>query len=132
MKLDAILVSTLAAFATAHVVRTPEPEGIEGIQDIIKQINGIPGIGAVKGILDCVQKDPTWKADYSDKKNGKVTFSSVSKKCCDKAQAGWAKYGDKWSKVAQASFNNPCDGGQLSGMKEDNIDKLQAIIGSGH
>lgn len=131
MKLSAFLVSTLAAFATAHVARSAEPERAE-LQDLVEQINNFPGLGAIKGIFNCIKKDPTWKADYSEKKSGKVTFSSVTAKCCGKAQDGWNKYGDHWGKYAEATFNNPCTGGQLSGMKEANIDKLQAMIGSGH
>lgn len=131
MKLSAILIGTLAAFATAHVARTAEPEAF-GIQDIVEDINNFPGLGALKGMLKCLKKDPTWKADYSDKQNGIVTFDSVTEKCCGKAQDGFNKYGDKWSKWAKATFYSPCTGGQISGMKEKNIDRLRAMIGNGH
>lgn len=131
MKVSTILVGTLAAFATAHVARTPEPEA-GGLQDIVKQISAVPGLGAIKDILTCIKNDNTWKADWSQKNQGKVTFSRVSNTCCDKAQAGWTKYGDQWGKFGQAKFNSPCDGGVLSGMKEENVDKLQEVIGKGH
>ncbi|KAJ4388046.1 hypothetical protein N0V93_008651 [Gnomoniopsis smithogilvyi] len=131
MQLSTILLGTLAVFATAHVARSAEPEPAE-IQDIVKQISEFPGLGAIQGMFKCIKKDRSWKVDYSDKKNGKVTFSSVTEKCCEKAQAGWTKYGKHWGKFAQATFDQPCTGGQLSSMTEDHINKLQAMIGNGH
>lgn len=131
MKLSAIVIGSLAALASAHVARNPELDAV-GLQDIVKQINNIPGLGAIKDILTCIKNDNTWKADWSQKKQGKVTFSHVSNTCCDKAQTGWAKYGDQWGQFGQAKFNSPCDGGVVSGMKEDNVDKLQGVIGKGH
>lgn len=132
MKLSAALIGSLAAVAAANALCTPEPAGNDSLLDISKQVNESSGVHTIKSIAECILKDPTWKVDYSDQKDGKVTFSSVTNECCGKAQVGWNKYRSEWAEYAQASFNSPCDGGQLSDMTEQHINFLHTIIGDGH
>lgn len=134
MKFLTILIGTLATFTTASAV--PSSENTERDLDfgkaLIAKINNFPGAKEVKGIFTCIKKDKTWKADYSQGDEGIVTFSNVTPKCCNKAKDGWSKYQDDWSKLAVATFNYPCDGGMLSGMKPENVKRLESIIGSGN
>lgn len=132
MKLSAALIGSLAAFAAANALCIPKPAGIDSLLDIYKQINESSGVHTIKSIAECILKDSTWKVDYLDQKNGKVTFSSVTNECCGMALAGWNKYRGEWAEYAQASFNSPCDGGQLSNMTEQHINLLHTIIGDGH
>lgn len=136
MKPSTIIVSIFAAFATASVVRSPEPSpepaGLEGIQNLVDSINSVPGLDAVLAIFKSLKQDQTWKADYSDKAKGHVKMSDVGEKTCSLAKTSFKKYEKDWSKYAQASFNTPCNGGDLRGMKVDHINKMRQMIGDGH
>lgn len=134
MKFSTIIVGTLAAFTTASAVPSLEnaERGLDFGKDLIDKINNFPGAKEIKGIFMCIKKDKKWKADYSQGEDGIVTFSKVTPKCCNKAKDAWSKYKDDWSKLAVATFNDPCDGGKLSGMTPENVKRLEGIIGPGH
>lgn len=136
MQPSTILVGLLAAFATASVVRSPqpnpEPAGLEGIQNLVDTVNNFPGLDAVMAIFKSLKKDKTWKADYSDKANGHVKMTDVEQPTCELAKTKFQEYEKDWSKYVKATFNTPCNGGDLRGMKEEHIDKMRKMIGDGH
>lgn len=133
MKASTILVSVMAAFATASVVRSPQPGPEPAVLEVVPgPIDNIPGVKEMLAIFKSLKADKTWKADYSDKANGHVKMSDVGVTTCELAKTSWQKYEKSWSKYAKATFNTPCNGGDLREMKEENIDKLRKFIGDGH
>lgn len=135
MKLSTIVLGTLATFATASVIRSPqpnpEPQGLAGIQNVVGAI-AIPGWDSIQAVLKTLKEDTTWKADYSDKEYGNVIFTNVGEKTCTLVQMSWGEYGKYWGKLVHAGFNTPCNGGYLSEMEEKQIDILRMVIGEGH
>lgn len=134
MKLCAI--SCLAALAAASAVPCGQQPAQERSLDfgpgLVDKISHFPGAKDAKAIILCIGDDKTWKADWGKSSQGIVTFSSVSSKCCNQAKTAWDKHGKDWNSFAAAKFNDPCDGGQLSGMKPENAEQLKEIIGKGH
>ncbi|KAF3763846.1 hypothetical protein M406DRAFT_75079 [Cryphonectria parasitica EP155] len=97
--------------------------------DLINKINSFPGSANIKVIFTCMKKDHSWKADWSKEKEGKVTFSSIDSKCCEKTEKGWEQYKSSWDKLAVATFNQPCNGGELAGLTPENARRLHHIMG---
>lgn len=138
MKLSTVVFGTLAVFATASVVRSPqpdpEPQGLQSLQEMITFLSEFPGLHDIQQIRRALKKDKTWKADYSEKSKKKVTFSNFGEKLCAVAQKGFKKNEKAWGKYCKATFASPCPGGVnvLSGMEEGYIDKLRKYIGDGN
>lgn len=139
MKPSTILVGTFAIFIPASALpphTQPSERGIIKIgsdftSGLVNIVNHFPGSKDAQKILHCLKQHKTWKADYSHKEDGTITFSNMPSMCCEMAKESWGNYKKDWVKVSTPLFHTPCDGGQLNNMKPQHIEMLRKIVGDG-
>lgn len=136
MKLSTMIVGALAACTSALVAPTSSKStvqvkghGLDFSASLVNRLDSFPGASSIADIFACMKDDKNWTADWSLAEQGTVTFGSVSAECCNKAQGSWNEYHDTWDKLAAASFNDPCDGGRITGMNPQLAKVLSQMMG---
>lgn len=140
MQLSTLLCGTLAAFATAGVVRgpktVPQPQGLglESAEELLALVRpNLPGLDALIVVLRSLKEDTTWKVDYTDKAHGNVVLTELGEQLCLTAQKTYNEYGDSWlAFLDKVVFDSPCHGGRLHFTREEYVDMVRLHIGDGH